>query len=256
MNHQNKSWEEERNERAVKHKEYSELFYEKGLVEGVEFLISQAVTSERERIAKGIEAKRPERPIRTMEDLALGMVKWEQLSDQDKAKVQNHDNGFYIENVEFVVKNRTLNACLSLVHEPEKQPMEQIIKKAIEGGYEPFKTVKMEDLDCSVIDFQTFACNIKPKNGAVARGICSINIYRIVADPLFWQALGKACGWESKQHPHARISLGFEYDQPITEALVQKRIHAHVYHALRFHEINLTEGWEKAVEYLKEIITN
>lgn len=86
---------------------------------------------------------------------------------------------------------------------------QQFIETAIEGGYEPFKTCKMKDLDCKIIDFQTFACNIKPVNGAQAIGICSINIYRIFLDPKAWQAVGKVKGWdwEGNTTKHSDIQL-------------------------------------------------
>ncbi len=78
--------------------------------------------------------------------------------------------------------------------------METIIKKAIEGGY-----VHNYDLPGKLM----------------------------LLDPLFWQALGKACGW----NPHKKISDVDWID-----------------HALRFHKINLTQGWDKAVEYLADLI--
>lgn len=87
--------------------------------------------------------------------------------------------------------------------------MEPIIKKAIQGGFKKGKLILTSD---------------------------GINNYSnpemFFLDPLFWQALGKACGW------------GKDYDGEPEEWLSI---------ALRFYEINLTEGWDKAVAYLAEI---
>lgn len=63
-----------------------------------------------------------------------------------------------------------------------------------------------------------------------------------VCDPLFWRALGKACGWERKAHECKCDSREDIWeDEEIT-------------YALRFHEINLTEGWDTAVKYLEDLI--
>lgn len=82
--------------------------------------------------------------------------------------------------------------------------MESIIKKAVEGGF--------------VYD--------------------DVSDEAVVCDPLFWQSLGKACGWD--EHFSSGVHL--------------IDIEAWLYQAERFHEINLTEGWEKAINYLTEII--
>ncbi len=87
--------------------------------------------------------------------------------------------------------------------------MEEIIKIAIEGGW--------KDKDFPNLDPQYMG-----------------DLYRIiVCDPLFWQALGKASGWD-KMIPMMAKDQWWLLD------------------ALRFHEINLTEGWDKAVAYVKE----
>lgn len=63
---------------------------------------------------------------------------------------------------------------------------------------------------------------------------------RMVCDPLFWQALGKSAGWDK----------GIEtcIDESCPEHSTWKQ------NALRFHEINLTEGWDSAIKYLSEIL--
>lgn len=94
--------------------------------------------------------------------------------------------------------------------------MEKIIKKAFIGGYE----VKQYS--------ENFALN---------------NDF-VVFDPLFWQSLAKACGWGNMAfnlenlNTKQRRKFGYEYQ----------------WHYIRFMEINLTEGWNKAISYLESII--
>lgn len=76
--------------------------------------------------------------------------------------------------------------------------MQEALKLAIEGGYEPFKTVKMAELICE-IHGEHMTCNFRPHpSGAIVKGICSANINRLLLDPLFWQSLGKALGWDKE----------------------------------------------------------
>lgn len=93
--------------------------------------------------------------------------------------------------------------------------MKEIIEKAIEGGYEqgPIYQVKFRlngDWDATFF-----------------------------MDSSFWQALGKACGWDWGYCKDEDS----EYNNHCT-----KCIHR------RFHEINLTEGFDKAVDYLKKLL--
>lgn len=76
-------------------------------------------------------------------------------------------------------------------------------------------------------------------NKAVQGGWSRTNTYsQAVIDPLFWQALGKACGWNG-DFWRANIDGSSEW----------------YLKAMSFHEINLTEGWDKATAYL-ESLTN
>lgn len=63
-----------------------------------------------EQMLKNMEAKRP---TRTLEDLANGLRKLESMFEPEKQHIRNKDNGFYIENVECVVKNKTLSDALT-----------------------------------------------------------------------------------------------------------------------------------------------
>lgn len=99
--------------------------------------------------------------------------------------------------------------------------MEKIINEAREGGYD------FTDCDC----FQ---------NNEVCRGL--------FLDPLFFQALGKACGWKGKVR---------NCDEPSCIPVIfpdhfeEKWIST----ALDFHKINLTSDFPTAVKWLEELIT-
>lgn len=116
--------------------------------------------------------------------------------------------------------------------------MEEVIKKAIEGGWTNFKP------------------NFLLGEAEFIDGVMKRNVF--ILDPLFWQALGKACGWYRKEKycPNCktkkvfRICPGcqtYQYEMIITAELWKNK-------ALRFHEINLTEGFDKAVEYLINLV--
>jgi len=115
--------------------------------------------------------------------------------------------------------------------------METIIKKAIEGGYET--------------DYFNFDFHHGPAK--------ELAIYKSICDPLFWQALGKACGWgnccEEGHKP-----LGMTEDMEMEWGGCEHCVFGGKYHpqweqkALSFHEINLREGWEKAVSYLEDLV--
>lgn len=101
--------------------------------------------------------------------------------------------------------------------------MENIIKKAIEGGFEAYQPLENYTAHC-------FKCEY-------------------VCDPIFWQALGKACGWDKNGSRTTHES----YETEKYGVIEYYDVENWEYYALRFHEINLTEGWDKAVEYLQEI---
>ena len=101
--------------------------------------------------------------------------------------------------------------------------MEEIMKKALDAGYKPSE-MYLEETAYGA-DYQFIA---------------------ISTDPLFWQALGKACKWEEDTR------FADMEDGEISEIMT-------LYgdwkdNALKFYEINLTEGWDKAVEWLKDLI--
>lgn len=104
--------------------------------------------------------------------------------------------------------------------------MENIIRRAIEGGYKKIKNPF--EVSGQYSDW------VKFHNGSL---MVQNKIYEYLFDPLFWQALGKACGWAEKR------PVKTAYSKP-----------EWMWHALKFHEINLTESFDKAVEYLISLI--
>lgn len=107
--------------------------------------------------------------------------------------------------------------------------MQDIIKKAIEGGYD----------DLPPFFYSAFGEQIPKAN------IPKLTFYSYILDPLFWQALGKACGWN--EEPVDKI---YSNESMMRSFLVPEWLHI----SMRFHEINLTQGWDKAVEYLEDLI--
>lgn len=65
---------------------------------------------------------------------------------------------------------------------------------------------------------------------------------RIVLDPLFWQALCKD------------MNQGMWRSSYTGEGRYMKSAPRWLWESMNFHEINLTEGWDKAVQYLESII--
>lgn len=66
--------------------------------------------------------------------------------------------------------------------------MDKVIQKAVEGDYEPFKTVKMSELTCE-LHGSHYGCNFKDSR---VKGICGADIHRFLLDPKLWQCLTKA----------------------------------------------------------------
>ena len=110
--------------------------------------------------------------------------------------------------------------------------MKNIIEKAIEGGW-------------TENEYQN-------KEGAMwILETGRLDIRLLVLDPLFWQALGKAYEWDDidlKDDGLIFWSKQSNKDCRITQ------LDMWVNYALTFHEINLTEGWDKAVAYLEDLI--
>lgn len=113
--------------------------------------------------------------------------------------------------------------------------MEQIIKKAIEGGWRYDGKIPAYD---KLLD-RWF---LTDGDG----GWAGIIEQMLVCSSLFWQALGKARSWPEKYEwsEEGRDNSGDS---------IEKEQVSWVYHSLNFHEINLTAGWEPAVTYLRSV---
>lgn len=116
--------------------------------------------------------------------------------------------------------------------------MEKIIKKSIEGGYNRIipkdSTYKYENYSYGLLTF-------KNKYGEAYQESICIHLM----NSLFWQALGNECGWHKVSFNVVRETIGEKKTIGQEVDYRWKRV------ALRFHEINLTEGWQSAVDYLR-----
>lgn len=100
---------------------------------------------------------------------------------------------------------------------------EEIIKCAVGGGYDigyNFTFVKN-----SSSHIRLFICDSKKS---------------FVLDPNFWEAIGRAKGWEEEYFEKYGIETKFFF----------------LGYAMEFMEINLTQGWQPAIEYLYSLISN
>lgn len=102
--------------------------------------------------------------------------------------------------------------------------MENIIRKAIEGGWKWRK---------SKVSLIKRGKELRFQHDGYTE---AVDENAIVLDPLFWKALGKAC-WDNKHKDHNQNYITGYY----------------LMHGITFHQINLLEGWDKAVEYLKKV---
>lgn len=124
--------------------------------------------------------------------------------------------------------------------------METIIEKAIEGGYKDWEGECEHRL---MADENGCPFGTHYKAGVI-----------YVCDPLFWQALGEACGWKQSELGED-ICFMCGADKNRDKDMVCESSSRHRYskdewrhYTLRFHEINLTEGWDSAVKYLLDLI--
>ena len=144
--------------------------------------------------------------------------------------------------------------------------METIIKKSIEGGYRAIIHCDKE------VEFGGANAGRFEKNGLETMHGDSIWTFKhngssfsqqhsiTVLDPLFWQALGKACGWGEEMYANEEekkvlkdMTTPFNADSVFIQPS-KSIISGPLYYALKFHEINLTQGWDKAVEWLSDLI--
>lgn len=117
--------------------------------------------------------------------------------------------------------------------------MKSIIEKAIQWGYNPsdetnyrIETDAFGHTDLIYWDLDY------PDEGSDVH-----SDYEILMDSTFWEALGKATKWNEGYHT-VNVLLGIS----------GKMINNDTNIALRFHEINLTQGFPAAVEYLSNLV--
>ena len=86
----------------------------------------------------------------------------------------------------------------------------------------------------------------KPKEEIAGRSYMESTALTLL-DPLFFQALGKECGWQED----TRFSEYYTTDRSMSEVIT---IHGEWKdYALRTHEINFTESLDSAIAYLLSI---
>lgn len=128
--------------------------------------------------------------------------------------------------------------------ETTQQKIEEIIKKAIEGGYG-----KETESHPEFIIWEGVREWFGGSNSAMRN---------LSLDPLFFQALGKACGWDRECYIcKAKESTG-EHELVCSKAGWNDKVDKYgiINTALRFHEINLeTQDFWKAIDYLFNLIT-
>lgn len=112
---------------------------------------------------------------------------------------------------------------------------EEIIKCAISGGYKKGLKVRF---DLPIVWFTK-----KGKSEMLA-------VNDLICDPLFWEAIGRAKGWGV----HSHVADALVYSLSATTGKTAKP--DWLKHALNFMEINLTQGWQPAIEYLYSLISN
>jgi hypothetical protein len=131
--------------------------------------------------------------------------------------------------------------------------MEEIIKKAIEGGYAIQKSyyarpVVFTKLKTTNEYYTVFELDdttvVEDKNGeeVTVPLTSSHQTSMIILDPLFWQAISNACGWENSERY-------WSVEQEVKITLLDSWENT----AMTFHHKNLTEGWNQAVAYLQEV---
>lgn len=129
--------------------------------------------------------------------------------------------------------------------------MEQIINKAIEGGYifedinfpkgNPFYTKNSKN----TIEEGKIVSRFS-KDGWDSASFIKIEYIdwnKAVLSSLFWQALGKACGWGATNRLSPRENVVIRGQEDVNYALI-------------FHETNLVQGWDQAIAYLSDLTTS
>lgn len=67
------------------------------------------------RVIKELEDLKTERPIRSIEDLALSLADFDKLPEWEKVHIKNRDSGFYLANVEWQFRNKAVLHAIDIV---------------------------------------------------------------------------------------------------------------------------------------------
>lgn len=118
--------------------------------------------------------------------------------------------------------------------------METIIKCAIEGGCEFLSEWKKFQIIIGGVGLYDEGENFVKRIGSGSL----MPIEQVLMQKEFWQALGKSCGWKERDFDFYEVD---REQEPFY-------LNTYRYYALRFHEINLTEGWDSAIAYLTNLI--
>lgn len=132
--------------------------------------------------------------------------------------------------------------------------MQEAIRRAIEGGWDRSTAERIAD---------------NPYANTTDNTTTILNECKMFMDSLFWQALGKACGWGTEMvlidEPGRPKEWCFYYHCPVCGEIIANEedgcdnmcstdnplVESWLHTAKEFHEINLTNGFEKAVEWLE-----
>lgn len=135
--------------------------------------------------------------------------------------------------------------------------MEAIIKKAIEGGYGDIKKSLITRIDCESAHQDGFIyIHYFEKESETLK----VNIGMVFLDHLFWQALEKACQWGRLRCTNCK-----EFAKPVRknkddpeywhDCCNRKHLDygkSGIGNATDFYKLNLTEGWDQAIQYLND----
>lgn len=100
--------------------------------------------------------------------------------------------------------------------------MQEIIKKAIDGGWKPFQKSQFLHLQNPERPMSSYSVQI---------------LDQFSLDPNFWKCLGKACGWGDYA----------PYNTPLSEI----KLNSWRWFGIEFHIRNLDGGFDKAIDWLK-----
>ncbi len=118
--------------------------------------------------------------------------------------------------------------------------MDKIIKKAISGGYGASAYTNSN----SYGDYEWHDDT----------GFHQLDYNVAVLDPLFWQSLGKACGWIDKDYPNGEMRCSNPVGRCDAVYCSYGGYKNPVDIALEFHSLNLTTSFEEAVAWLSNVV--